>query len=64
MNIIPTSKYVVSEDCGDNYDNTNPRRFGVSTLTSNTTSKDVIEHNMNEDEAKAKCAAMLAAAEN
>lgn len=52
-----TMKYIVTEDCGEDYSNTNERRFGVSIETEhNKTCKDLTEHNMTKAEADAKCA--------
>ena len=53
-------KLIVSEDCGENCENTsNPNRFGVSEIISPTESRDVTDHNMTQAAAKAELLKML-----
>ena len=53
-------KLMISEDCGENYENTNnPHRFGVSQIVSPTESRDVTDHNMTQAEAQAEHLKML-----
>ena len=53
-------KIMISEDCGENYENTsNPNRFGVSEIVSPTESRDITDHNMTQAAAKAELLKML-----
>ena len=50
------NKFIVTEDCGENYENTNAARWGVSLeVVENKECRDITPHNMTEEQAKVCC---------
>lgn len=53
------AKFIVTEDCGEQYENTNPLRFGVSLeVVEGKEVRDVTPHNMTKEQANIRCAEM------